>query len=353
MVLTFVLGIVGFVPAVYLEQVAENGLDVRKADGGTNLAAALIYAFLVAAPFEEGLKVAAAGPVWRWRSGRHRPIDGIAYATAAALGFVTAHNALILYERPLTWVEPVRALLVALAAPGIASTWGYALGRAHRNRMGGLAFNAAWFFAALGWATTQHVLFARGRNAMFAMIPILIVAAGISVFFARDLLHREMAKPVAPRQPRISLPAPSIRSLREALRKSERPISLVWIATGALVMIGVTIGMLIAAVMVGGKLGVDFAAVDRDASQAAAIVPLLLIAVAAMLAFPIAGWITARASGAQGVLGPAISAVLAIGGGVVLLGLAAPVAVVIGIACAPVAFGLACAGAWVGLDKPA
>jgi hypothetical protein len=167
------------------------------------------------------------------------------------------------------------------------------------------------------------------------------------------LLHRETAKPVAPRKPRISLPAPSIRSLREALRKSERPTSLLWILGGALVMIGVTIGMLVSAVVLGGKLGVDFGAVDRDASQAAAIVPILLLAVAVVAAFPIAGWLTARASAAQSVLEPAISAVIAIGGGVVLLGLAAPVAVVIGLACAPVAFALACAGAWFGMDKPA
>jgi len=352
-VLTFVLGLIGFVPALFFDRAVANNLGVRKVDMGTNLVAALIYAFFVAAPFEEGLKVAAAGPVWRWRSGRHRPIDGIAYASAAALGFVSAHNAVLLYEQPLSWVDPVRALLMALAAPCIASVWGWALGRNPKRRMGGWLFNGAWFVASLGWATCHHVLFARGKTAMFAMIPVLIVAGAITVFGARDLLHREMAKPVAPRKPRISLPAPSIRSLREALRKSERPISFLWILTGALVMVGVTIAMLIGAVVLGGRMGIDFGAVDRDASQAAAIAPILLLAAASVIAFPIAGWITARASAAQSVLEPAISAVLAIGGGVVLLGLAAPVAVVIGIACAPVAFGLACAGAWFGIDKPA
>lgn len=353
MVLTFVLGVIGFVPALYFERFVASNLEVRKVDVGTNLVAALVYAFLVAAPFEEAVKVAAAGPVWRWRSGRHRPIDGMAYATAAALGFGSAHNAVLLYEQPLTWIDPVRALLVAVAAPCIASLWGYALGRAPKRPMGGWAFNGAWFVASLGWATCQHVVFARGKSGMFGMIPVLLVAGVITVFGARDLLQRETAKPVTPRKPRISLPAPSIRSLREALRKSERPISLLWIAIGALVMVGVIIGMLVLAVMLGAKMGVDFGAVDRDASQAAAIVPILLLAAASVVAFPIAGWITARASSAQSVLEPAISAVLAIGGGVVLLGLAAPVAVVIGIACAPVAFGLACAGAWFGMDRPA
>lgn len=353
MVLTFVLGVVGFVPAFFFERAVVNNLGVRKEDLGTNFAAAFVYAFLVAAPFEEGLKVAAAGPVWRWRSGRHRPIDGITYASASALGFVSAHNALLLYERPLSWIDPLRAFLMALALPCIASTWGYALGRAHKEPMGGWWFRGAWLAAALGAATCHQLLFARGQTEMFAMIPVFIVAGTITVLGARDLLHREKAKPIAPRQSRISLPAPSIRSLREALRKAERPISLLWILMGALVMVGVTISALIGAVLLGAKMGVDFGAVDRDASRAAAFTPILLLMAAALVACPFAGWITARASAAQTMLGPVISAVLAIGGGVVLLALAAPVAVVVGIACAPFAFGLACAGAWFGLDKPA
>lgn len=353
MVLTFVLGIVGFVPAYFLDVAVATNLGVRKVDVGTNLAAALVYAFLVAAPIEEGLKVGAAGPVWRWRLGRHRPIDGITYASASALGFVTAHNVTLLYQNPFTWLDPLRAFLMALAAPCIASTWGLSLGRAHKAPMGGWWFRGAWIFAAFGSATTHHVLFARGTSGMFAMIAVYIVAGAITVFGARDLLHREMAKPVAPRKPRISIPAPSIRSLREALRKSERPISLLWILGGALVMVGVTISSIVGAVLLGAKMGVDFGAVARENSQSTSTVPILFLGIAALVAFPFAGWITARASLAQSVLGPAISAFLAIGGGVVLLGLAAPVAVVIGIACAPVAFALACAGAWFGLDKPA
>ena len=46
-----------------------------------------------------------------------------------------------------------------------------------------------------------------------------------------------------------------------------------------------------------------------------------------------------------------MSAAVAIGGSLVLLGLAAPVAVVFAIAFAPIAFGLACAGAWVALER--
>jgi hypothetical protein len=59
--------------------------------------------------------------------------------------------------------------------------------------------------------------------------------------------------------------------------------------------------------------------------------------------------LVARASGADSVLEAALSTGLAIVGMLVMLGLAAPVAVVFALAFAPIAFGLACAGAWVGI----
>jgi hypothetical protein len=59
----------------------------------------------------------------------------------------------------------------------------------------------------------------------------------------------------------------------------------------------------------------------------------------------------ARASGAQSMIEPAIAAGLAIMGTLVLLGLAAPISVVFALAFAPIAFGLACAGAWVGMTR--
>jgi hypothetical protein len=105
------------------------------------------------------------------------------------------------------------------------------------------------------------------------------------------------------------------------------------------------------AVALGHRLGIDFAAVDRAETQAAGAAPLVLIGAAALAAFPIAGYLVARASSARSVLEPAISAALAILGALVLLGLAAPVAVVFALAFAPIAFGLACAGAWVGMAR--
>jgi RsiW-degrading membrane proteinase PrsW (M82 family) len=350
---TFALGALAFVPAELFERALTGFSGLQKAGKGSTELAALVYAFLVAAPLEEGVKVAAASPVWRLRVAQHRPFDGVAYATAAALGFATVQSAVFLYTRAsFSWIDPLRAMVAALAAPGLASLWGYALGREPRYRMGGAFFNATWAAAAFGGGLTHHLTFVRGPNALLAMIPVVLVGAVAAWLFARELLARSstaVAAKVAPRKPRLlPISPPSLRALREALRRTERPISLWWIGIGTLVTTGVITAMLVVAVVLGRRMGIDFAAVDRDASQADAIPPLLMLAGAALLAFPFAGWIVARASSSHGVLEPAVSSLFAIGGAIVLLGLAAPVAVVIALACAPLAFGLACLGAWLG-----
>jgi hypothetical protein len=143
-----------------------------------------------------------------------------------------------------------------------------------------------------------------------------------------------------------------MRAVREALSRSERPVMVTWIGVGALVTTGVMTVALGVAVALGHRFGIDFTAVDRGESAGmASLIPLALLAGAALTAFPIAGYLVARASSTRSVLEPAIAAGLAIAGSLVLLGLAAPVAVVFATAFAPVAFGLACVGAWIGIAR--
>ena len=65
-------------------------------------------------------------------------------------------------------------------------------------------------------------------------------------------------------------------------------------------------------------------------------------------AFPTSGYLIAKASNVSRLLEPALATGLALVLTLVVVGLAAPVAVVFAVACSPVAFGLACAGAMVG-----
>ena len=85
-------------------------------------------------------------------------------------------------------------------------------------------------------------------------------------------------------------------------------------------------------------MGLDFSAVDQAESSPHAVGPLVLLAAALLLAFPIAGYLVTKASNSDGVLEPALGAALAIVAVLVLLGMAAPVALVLALAFAPIAF---------------
>ncbi|MCC6553799.1 MAG: PrsW family intramembrane metalloprotease [Polyangiaceae bacterium] len=349
---TALLGALAFAPAALVEGLLLRWAGLDKHARAVDLAA-LVYALLVAAPLEQGLKVAAVAPVARSRH-MAEPIDGIVYSSAAALGFVTAHNAAFLWGRDLPSIDALRALMAVPAHLFLAAAWGHALGRERRRLLGGRRFNAAWLGATLFNGVYDHIVFARGPGALIAAAPILLCIGFVAFLAAQDLLRRGSgARASEPRARRFlrSIAPPSITTMREALRSSERPVMLSWIGLGALVTTGVMTANLVLAVALGHELGVDFAAVDRADAQASSAAPLVLIGAAALAAFPIAGFLVARASAARSVLEPAISAALAILGSLVLLGLAAPIAVVFALAFAPIAFGLACAGAWMGMTR--
>lgn len=357
---TFALGAVLFLPAWRVEAWLSvwAGLD-EHARTTTDLQA-LVYAFFVAAPLEQGLKVAAVGPVWRTRHFEAK-IDGVVFAAAAALGFITAHNVELLATQGTDGLVLCRALLAVPAHVFFAASWGYALGRealatsqrgGEKRVLGGRTFMITWLVAMLFNSIYDHLVFGRGATALLGTLPILLCMIVMSFMAARELIKPpEGAKPAR----RRFLPAiapPSMRAVREALSRSERPVMLTWIVVGALVTTGVMTVALAAAVALGRRFGIDFTAVDRGESAGmASLLPLVLLAGAALTAFPIAGYLIARASSTRSVLEPAIAAGLAIAGSLVLLGLAAPVAVVFATAFAPVAFGLACIGAWVGIPR--
>jgi hypothetical protein len=74
--------------------------------------------------------------------------------------------------------------------------------------------------------------------------------------------------------------------------------------------------------------------------------------VAVLLAFPLAGYLIARASAAESVLEPALASGAAIVVVMLMLSITEPVALVVAVAIAPLAFSLACGGAWFGLERP-
>lgn len=345
---TALAGVAAFVPMRIASTFVEQWTGLQPFGRGGGLAA-YIYAFLVAAPLAQGLKVGAMGPMVRMRK-VEAPIDGIVYAGAAAMGFASAQNAVFLWSHDPASIDALRALMAVPAHLFFAAAWGYALGREGGKRIAGTRFNLAWLVAAVFNGVYDHIVFAQPPEALVAAAAILATIGVLALMGARDLLRRgEMARKVR-RRILPPMAPPSLRVMREALKRAERPLVLSWILFGALVTVGVMIGMLVGAVALGHRMGLDFAAVDRG-SGTEATAPLVLLGGSALLAFPIAGWLLARASRAHSVMEVALSVVIAILGALILLGVAAPVALVFAIAFAPIAFGLACVGAWLGVER--
>jgi RsiW-degrading membrane proteinase PrsW (M82 family) len=331
----------------------------QKANDWTSILAMLLFF----APAEEILK---AGVTW-WlvRSRWFRDtLDGLVCASTVAMAFGCVESASHLRQLPITDLSALRALLAVPSHVFCAGIWGFALGRARikRRRLGAI-FAVAWLGATLVRGLYEHLVFAEGSAALLSAMPLLGGMAAVAYLAYRDLRDAARGRMSPPpsrsarssspssRHRRIFLPSlpppPSLLAMRAALRRAERPVGLHWIVIGALVTTGVTLVSAVVTIVLAKKLGVDFGAVDEGAVTST--VPLALLGGAVLVAFPIAGFLVARASATDSVLEPALSAGLSIVGAFVMLGMAAPVALVFALAFAPFAFGLACVGAWVGI----
>ncbi len=357
---TFVLGALCAVPTFYLQEKASSwtGLDVRSAIAGD--AGSLLFQFALVSPVRELAKVAASWPAFQ---SKHfdEPYDGVVYAALASMGFATYDGAWHLWHHRDAGIWMVRVLLALPAHLFFACLWGYALGRAKKAKRPGKLFPLTWLAATVGHAFYAHFTYGRGPGALVALVPMLLMMALVATMLARDLHRRGEEAVRAPgfassdggllsstpySVPTSSTSPPSLRAVREALRKADRPIMVRWIVVGTLVTIGAMIVGLAASIAFGHYARVDFAAVDEhDVSTTA---PVALLGAWILAAFPLSGFIVARASGVATLLEPALSAGLAIVAALVLLGLAAPIALVFALAFSPIALALACAGAWVG-----
>lgn len=337
--------------AMYVERLVLGWTDLAFEAARVGEAGALMATFLLAAPLEEALKVLVVWPMYSTRriSG---PRLGLAYAATAAAGFACAEAVWAMAFGPGTALAAAREALGAPAHLFFAGMWGYALGSGRRSR--GRWFSVAWLSAMLLHGLYDHIVFGRGPGFLVVAAPMLGAMGMFALLALRDVAPRPdssgpFSGPISGRVLAQLPEPPSLRAMRRSLQRSDRPLMLHWIAIGTLVTMGVMIAMIALAVFVGHHIGVDFAMADEADVRSSG--PLVLIGSAILSAFPIAGYLVARASAATSVLEPAMGAGLAIAAVLAMLSVTAPIAVVFALAVAPVAFALACGGAWFGLAE--
>ena len=356
--LVFILGAIFGGVAFYIEAKAAawTGLDIRASVSGE--AGALLFLFAVVAPVREAAKVSATWAAFRTRH-FDEPYDGLVYASSAAVGFAAVENALLLRAHPSGGIWLARAALAFPAHLFFACAWGYALGRSRQLKTPGTLFPVTWVGSVAAHGLYIHFVYGRGPGALIATVPLLIAMAGVAWIGARDLRRRSNEEapvssgPLSGHGPRISYvpldalsQPPSLRAVREALRRSEHPVKYRWIAYGALVTLGAMLVGLILSILFGNWANVDFSLVDEHTVSTTA--PVALLGAGLLAAFPVSGYLVARASNARTLLEPALATALALLATLLVLGFAAPMALVFALAFSPIAWGLACAGAWVG-----
>jgi hypothetical protein len=308
--------------------------DVRAAGVG----GALMATFLLAAPLEEAAKVLVVWPLYRTRR-IDRARLGVCYATAAAAGFAAFEGAARVIAAESTGLSLARACLGALAHLGCAGAWGYALGA---GRVQGRWFAVTWLVAMLLHGLFDHIVWGRGPGYLIATVP-LLAFMGLGAWLSLREVDPE------PKKSALKIPQPSLTQVEEALRGGEKPVMLRWVLMGSFVTLGLVITLLAASIFLGHRFGIDFALADEADVRSAT--PLILLGTAVLLAFPISGYLVARASGTPSVLEPALATLLALTAMVAVLALTAPIAVLFALAVGPVALGLSCGGAWIGLER--
>ncbi len=346
------LGAVAFGLSQAAQVAARRFADVEAPSGGSGTMVQIAYAFLVLGPVDESLRAIAALPALRSKALR-APYDAMRIASGAALGFAVADSVVhVIAADAATSALAFRLALVLVAHVALTSIWGFSIGRERRRKLGGPAFTRAFLAAVLFSSLVRYLAFGRGPNALWAALPLVVSAALVALVARRDLIRMADASKRRRLSRLLPVSPPTLEELERALlRRPDRPLMFRWIVLGAFVTTGVLTAMIAGSVAIGHGAGVDFAAVDQSVSFDRSAPPLVLLGSAALGAFPVSGFLIARASSAQGVLEPALATAVAIVGLVILLGLAAPVAVVFGLALGPVAFALACAGAWAGLER--
>jgi protease PrsW len=136
--------------------------------------------FLMVGLIEEGCKLLAALSVTK-RHEFDEPIDGLIYATAAALGFATLENAFYLYQHGASLIL-LRGPISTLGHILFAGAWGYAMSL-KRFTGGRYLLRRGWLLAALLHTIFNFLLLGAGGESGLEWL--LLPFAGLMIVMWR------------------------------------------------------------------------------------------------------------------------------------------------------------------------
>ena len=365
--LWLVVGAILMVAPVLLSQGALlDSLGWTTSVSASGTGKAMLAAVAVLAPIEQAALVLVVWPVYRAQR-LHRLRTALSAGLLVGLGFSIADGGWLIATSSTLGII-VRVLVRCAHVVGGAMGWAAAASydQNHRKHW----FPAVWLLAVIVQGFGNHVAFAMGPGFCIVATPILLMMLGGAVTAFRD------PKPEIPalhdpedperlsddswhsrpsgglrRLSRVSIlpERPTIHQIRVAWKHQHRPALLHWIAAGTVICLGSLLVALGLSVATAHWLGMDLSRVDDG--DTASTGPLLLMGTFVLASFGVAGYLVALASAADSVFEPGIGALVAIVVVIALLSTTAPVGVVLALAIAPLAFGLACIGAWFGLQR--
>lgn len=340
-VATVFFGIVALCAVVFLQSwiLRFAGISLVAAHGNEKIAA--LSMLLVVTPLEEASKALVIWPLYHSRRLSSGTL-GATYAVLAAAGFAAAELVWLGVRSEQSYLLLLRGLLAVPAHLFFAGLWGYTLGGGRRDRF----FLVTWLGATAVHGIYDHIVFGRGPAYLVIAIPMFATMA-VGVF---GLLRDGRPTSSFRRSSGYSLfEPPSVASVGQALKRNDRPLMVRWIVLGAFVNMGVTLVFLATAIYLGHRYGVDFELADEEGAEG--MIPVALLGMSLLSAFPVSAYLIARASGASSVLEPAWASGLAIIVVLSLFSVTEPTALIIAVGIAPVSFLLACLGAWFGLSR--
>jgi len=318
------------------------GWSSNVAAGG--MAAPLAASALVVAPIEQITVTVVVWPLYRARRLEHVGA-AISAGVIAACGFGVIHAVETMLSAASSWMlmQVVAVFLTRVFCVGLWASC-LAASRASSRRL----FPLIWLCATALEGVLRHVQNLRGLAWQVTAALPLLLALFSSLWYVRANYSARRVLPARQSRLGILVDPRGIGTVRASWQHSHRPALLHWIVGGAFVCFGANIVGLALGIVTAHSMHIDLSRVNETATGAMA--PLALLGAAVLSSYPLAGYLTAKASAADSVFEPGVAALISIIALAVLLSFTAPLTLVLAIALAPVAFGLACLGAWLGLS---